>query len=125
MSRQVKCGISTDCQYVNCERHTLGLLLSRAHDIECRFDEVTEESPTIYLCKIGEDVLQGGDNAAAVRILETKVSEMESLQQSLEECEADILEEAGCIYEWREVGRLAKEVRTVVRGLEEILCDIL
>jgi hypothetical protein len=103
---------------------TLGSLLARAHDLESCFDEAMEGSAEAYLCKVNAEVMQGGDKATVVQILETKVSKLEYLRQSLENCEADILEKAACIYKWWEVRQLAKRVHTVVCGLQEILCEV-
>ena len=104
---------------------TLGSLLATARDLHIKFEKITEGSSTQYLRKIGAESSKKTTHAGAILMLETSITEMESLQQSLQECSARILDEEGCSFEWWEVGKIEREVRTVVHGLQEILCDFL
>jgi hypothetical protein len=103
----------------------LGSLLALARHLQDDFNEITAGSATTYLRKIGADSSKIGNNAAAIRKLEAAISDVGCLRECLQECAAGILEEAGCSFDWCEVGKIERKVKSVEHGLQEILCDVL
>jgi len=106
----------------------LGSLLDGAHSIEHRFNIITEGCPTRYLQKMRSELLNmDGDevNDAWIENLENVTCEVSSLLRSVVEHSHGILQESGCSDKWREVEKVVVVIRTVLRGLEEMVCDVM
>jgi hypothetical protein len=112
--------------YNNCNR--LGSLQAGACNIEHQFNIITGGRSAAFLHKMRTELSQlppDGDNSVWVNHLENVTCEVCTLLRSMEEYSNGILQEAGCGYEWQEIDKTTSEIRNVLRGLEEIVCDVM
>jgi len=92
--------------------------------IDREFDELTGRKPTEYIEEVYSIYeAQVNEGKSGRNILETEISKLGKLQQSIERWGAEVLQLAGVGNEWNEVEGVKRRVRIVVAHLEEILCE--
>ena len=99
-----------------------------ARHIQREFETVINGNSAQYLQRIEADhiceyprVVSDNDTS----MLETALAEIDKLYQTMQDCSQAVLQEVGCTGEWQTVDGMSTEIRTVIQGLEDMLCRFL